>query len=214
MNLESRLRALHAELTHAGMDVRPVLVRPPASEEDVSALEGRLDCVLPPSFRNLLLNVSSEVAFSWFLPNGRQFEPPFHEIFSGRIHWSIAFAEQFELSRRNWVAEAFPDADDPYDRIWHGKLAFYEVGNGDYLGFDVAGPNPDRVVYLSHDDGEGHGFVLADDMFDLIERWLPLAVVGGEDWQWLPFTVDAESGLQPDGPEAARWRRTLQLSPS
>lgn len=83
----------------------------------------------------------------------------------------------------------FPNANDPYDVVWHNKAAFYDVGNGDYLAFDLAEAQHGSVVYLSHDDGQGHGYVLAADFADLLERWVPIACTGGEDWQWLPFTA-------------------------
>lgn len=212
MEFAQRLTALHEELTRGGMDVRPLVLAPPAVASEVAAVESRLSCSLPVEFRRVLLTVSSRVEFRWFLPRGREFDPPFHQSFSGDLHWSVEHTELAELGRRSWVAEVFPDPNDPYDRVWHGKLAFYEVGNGDYLAFDVEGPNPDRVVYLSHDDGAGHGFVLAEDVFELIARWLPLAFAGGEDWQWLPFTETREAGLRPEGELAAAWRHTLGLA--
>jgi hypothetical protein len=161
----------------------------PATESEVAGLEARLGQELPPAFRKLFLTVSAKVELSWFLPRARRFDPPFHQCFRGDLHWSVEETAVAELARREWVAEAFPDASDPYDRVWHGKLAFFEVGNGDYVALDIEGDDPDRVVYLSHDDGEGHGHVLADDVIDLVERWAPLAFVGGEDWQWLHFTT-------------------------
>jgi len=86
----------------------------------------------------------------------------------------------------------FPDERDPYDVVWHHKAAFYEVGNGDYLAFDLSARNYERVTYLSHDDGQGHGHALAHDFGDLLDRWVPLACTGGEDWQWLPFTSETD----------------------
>ncbi len=94
---------------------------------------------------------------------------------------------------------------------WHGKLAFYETGNGDLIAFDLAEDRYGQVVYLSHDDGEGHGYVLARDFRDLLARWLPLGCTGGEDWQWLPFTAGPDSGFEPYAEPAMTWRRFLGI---
>ena len=41
------------------------------------------------------------------------------------------------------------------------KLGFMNIPNGDVIAFDMKESeiNP-SVVYLSHDDGEGHGYIL------------------------------------------------------
>ncbi len=69
----------------------------------------------------------------------------------------------------------------PYNVVWHGKLAFHDVPSGDQLAFDLNEPsNP--VVYLSHDDGEGHGYRLGNDFIDFVERWSMVGCTGPEDW--------------------------------
>jgi hypothetical protein len=57
------------------------------------------------------------------------------------------------------------------------------VGNEDLLALDLADATRGAVVYLSHDDDEGHGYKLAPDFADLVRRWMPLACTGSEDWQ-------------------------------
>jgi hypothetical protein len=173
-------------------------------------VESALGMELPSQFREVLLTLSSHTEFRWFARD-RQFARPFHQNFSGDLHWSLDLMVQFETARRRWCAAAFPDPADPYDAVWHDKLAFYEVGNGDFLAFDRAAETCGQVVYLSHDDGEGHGYVLAQDFRDLLARWLPLACAGGEDWQWLLFVHGPTSGLEPDGEPAKAWRRVLAL---
>ena len=69
------------------------------------------------------------------------------------------------------------------------------------------------MVYLSHDDGEGHGHVLANDAIDLVQRWTRLACVGGEDWQWLPFKPGKDLALAPECANADQWRQLLGLPP-
>ncbi len=106
----------------------------------------------------------------------------------------------------------FPDITNDYDRVWHNKLAFQEVGNGDLIAVDLHPEQAGKIVYLSHDDGEGHGLVLAASFRDFIERWVQLACTGGEDWQWLPFINEGIEGLDPAGVNAGVWRALLKIA--
>ena len=197
-----------------GFDARELVFAKPATARDVRLLEGDLGFPLPPAFATLLTQVSAHVEFRWFAPNKRDFPAPFRQCFSGNLHWSLDFVRQFNADKDSWVRKCFPNPSDPYDRTWHDKLAFYEVGNGDYLALELNDQMRGQVVYLSHDDGEGHGHVLANDAIDLVRRWAPLACVGGEDWQWLPFKRGKSIAIDPDGPEGDQWRELLGLRPS
>ncbi len=85
------------------------------------------------------------------------------------------------------------------------------MGNGDYLAFDMQTPEDAAIVYLSHDDGEGHGYILANNFKELLDNWSRLGFVGSEDWQWLPFTTNARSGIQAESDAADRFREWLGL---
>lgn len=135
---------------------------------------------------------------------------PFRENFCGELNWSLKSLIRIEESRKKWIEICFPDVKDDYDRVWHDKLAFQEVANGDLIAIDLRPEHIGEVVYLSHDDGEGHGMVLAPSLSDLIDRWVPLACTGGEDWQWLPFFENGR-GLNADGDNAHAWRRLLRI---
>lgn len=210
MDIAARLGEIHQLLSDQHFDVRPLVLEPPATRRQIADVESVLGVEHPSAFREVLLTVSSHVEFQWFTGD-RQFARPFHENFSGDLHWSLDRMVEIETARRRWCISAFPNPADPYDSVWHDKLAFYEVGNGDFLAFDLASEIYGQVVYLSHDDGEGHGYVLAQDFRDLLARWLPLACPGGEDWQWLPFVRGPASGLEPDGEPAKAWRRVLAI---
>ena len=210
--LREALEAMQRRLLSRGFDVRPLIFESPASSDELEALESRLDIELPPTFKKLLHEFSRHIEFRWFAPDGVDFPKPFQSNFCGDLHWSIEFTEQFDSAKDSWVTEVFPNADDPYDAVWHNKLAFYEVGNGDYLAVDLSPDRYEEIVYLSHDDGEGHGYVMASNIIDLLRRWVPLACTGGEDWQWLPFTESKQGPINPESDEAARWRWNLGLS--
>jgi hypothetical protein len=114
-------------------------------------------------------------------------------------------------THRGWVSECFSDPANAYDAVWHRKLPIMSVGNGDMIGIELGGAQAGAVVYLSHDDGEGHGYLLGEDFEDYVDRLGRLGGVGAEDWQWLRFTSARTSGLEPDSPRAARWRSWLGL---
>lgn len=69
-----------------------------------------------------------------------------------------------------WIENVFSDPEDEYDVVWHNKLAFSEVGNGDYLAFDMSNTEDAPIVYLSHDNGEGHGYILANNFIEFLNN--------------------------------------------
>jgi len=210
--LQTDLEAIQQKLSSRGFDVKPLVFEPPASSDDLASLESQLGFQIPPSLRKLLQIYSRHVEFRWFAPDGLDFPKPFESNFCGDLHWSVEFTAQFDLAKNGWIKEVFPDPEDSYDAIWHNKLAFYEVGNGDYLAIDLSADRYEEVVYLSHDDGEGHGYVIAQNVLDLLDRWVPIACAGGEDWQWLPFTDSKKGPINPNGDEADKWRWILGLT--
>ncbi len=128
------------------------------------------------------------------------------EIFRGDLHWDAERMPDIMAGYQQWILEVFPDPENPYDRVWHNKLPFQEVGNGDLLAIDLSNDAYGRIVYLSHEDGEGHGYVLAHNFGDLLERWIPLGCPGGEDWQWMPFVSSPTSGIDPECDNAKLWK--------
>lgn len=209
--LEYRLQTILTTLALRGYDTRPLVFAPPAEALDVLMLEAELGFALPTALRRVLLTVSAHVDFCWFAPQRRDFPEPFSSCFGGNLHWSLERLRELQGVMAEWQ-EVFSDLDDPYHAVWHQKLAFQEVGNGDHLALDLRPSHRGEVVYLSHDDGEGHGHVLAADFEALLRDWPLLACVGAEDWQWLPFTTSPRSGIGPDGEAAAAWRQLLGLA--
>jgi cell wall assembly regulator SMI1 len=212
MKLQEQLQEMLKHLLALGYDTEELVFAPPASFNEIQILERTFGFSLPPSFRDTLLNISSHVEFRWFSPQDTEFPEPFGSNFSGNIHWSIRSLKSFNDKKDEWIEKVFPDPNNSYDLVWHNKLAFYEVGNGDYLAIDLNPSKYEQIVYLSHDDGEGHGHVLAEDFQALLTRWAPLAFTGGEDWQWSPFTNDLTSYIDPNCKNAKVWREVLKIA--
>jgi hypothetical protein len=205
-----RWQAARQACERLGGDPLTMDVQGPATEAEVAAVQQELGIALPVSLRQVLTGFSRAVDFSWFLPEGTRFPEPFHEIFSGECSWDLGSLVELERTRRRWIEGVFPDPEDRYDRVWLRKLAFLEVANGDLLALDLAEPEA-PVVYLSHDDGNGHGYRLGRDFADFIERWTTLGCPGAEDWQMLPFLPTPDGGLDISGENAAAWRALLGL---
>jgi cell wall assembly regulator SMI1 len=212
MNLKQQLDEIIRQLSTQGFNVRDLIFEPPCNLAEIQTVEEALGFVLPPSFRETLLTISAHIEFRWFAPDDIEFPEPFSSIFSGDLHWSIHLIKQFNDDKNSWVKEVFPDVTNSYDAVWHNKLAFYEVGNGDYLTIDLNPESYEQIVYLSHDDGEGHGHVIAENFQELIRRWVPLACPGGEAWQWLPFANDLTTPIDPTCPNAKTWSKLLQVN--
>jgi cell wall assembly regulator SMI1 len=186
-------------------------VREPARAEDIERVETRLGIRLPVALAHVFLTCTSGIDFRWQLPRGFEGPEPFHGIFSGGFSLSLESLQEQEHIRREMAEGCFRDRNSPYDVVWHDKLAVMPVPNGDIIGIDLAEGHYGQVVYLSHDDGQGHGFVLGADFIDFLRRWTPLGCPGPEDWQWLPFTSDSTSMLEPESEVADRWRKLLGL---
>lgn len=134
------------------------------------------------------------------------------EIFSATFLISLEDFVDAENDRKGWVENCFTDEADKYDAVWYHKLGFMSVPNGDIIAFDVqkSETNP-PVVYLSHDDGEGHGYILGKDFDTYFEQLLLVGACGNEDWQMLPFCLDAQSGIMSSCENAKEYRRIIGL---
>lgn len=210
--LMDRVKTIRLTIEKSGGKVTEFIHSPPATIDQISQIEKLLEHKLPISFKNVLLEFSSKFSFKWFFDEDLELPNEFREIFSGRIHWDLDALIHLKEDVEGWVDSVFPDIENEYDLVWHNKLAFCDVGNGDYLAFDLNHSDDSPIIYLSHDDGEGHGYTMANNFTELLESWSRIAFVGEEDWQWLLFTESLESRLVPDGEAAERFRAWLRLS--
>lgn len=210
--IRHRIETITSKINELGGEVQEVLIGEPASLDQLLKTEEELGVKLPESFKKVLKEFSGNFSLRWFLPDNMKQPNEFREIFSGCPHWSLEHLPQLEEDRKGWIENVFPNPEDKYDLVWHNKLAFCEVGNGDYLAFDMSNTEDAPIVYLSHDDGLGHGIKIANNFSEFIENWSRIAFVGCEDWQWLPFITSCDSGITPDGDVAKRFRNWLGLA--
>lgn len=194
-----------------GGEVQTFDICDPAKPHEIIALEEKLGFSIPQSFRKTLLSFASKVEFRWFFPDDYEIEGELGGIFCGDRHWSLEWIYEFNESKNGWVEECFPNKEDPYDIVWHNKLAFHEVGNGDYLAIDLKDPSREPIVYLSHDDGEGHGVELAENFEEFLFVTSRLGCVGAEDWQLLAFIESGKPYINADCANAIRLREAMHI---
>jgi len=144
-------------------------MEPPASEQEIVAVEAKLGLRLPKGFREMLLEFSAHVEMAWYLPEDlwwktyRVHRDLLLEVFYGECCWNLNFMAQAEEMRRGWIETNFPDPDHPEEAVWHGKPSFMEVGNGDQLAINSNEGETSFVTYLSHELDSMHGYRLGDD---------------------------------------------------
>jgi hypothetical protein len=208
--LEERLLKILTALREQGYSVDDLVCEPPATSQEVAEVEAQLGFAFPASFRDALITISRRVDFWWRRPDNLEFPAPFEDNVFGQLSWSISSLVDFDNDRKSWIETVFKDPDDAYDRVWHQKLAVFDVGNGDLISIDLEPARAGTVVYLSHDGSMAHGYVLAPSFAEFIRRWTLLACPDGEEAGWIPF-FEVDLGLSEQGEPAKAWRRLLRL---
>lgn len=211
LQIKQLLNKLKETYEQIGIDVNFDL-EPPANETEVLALEKQVKMRLPAEIRNFFLKFSKNCEFNAFLPDDLKLPKELCGIFSACFIISLDEVKRAEESRESWQRECFSNEADEYDRVWHHKLGIMTVGNGDVIALDIAldKDNP-PVVYLSHDDGEGHGYILGKTFNQYLENLLLVGGCGNEDWQMLPFCPNKESGIDPECQNAKMYREIIKL---
>ena len=92
-----------------GGDARELIVREPATEAEVLAVEQKLSVSLPASFRKVLTQFSSSVDFYWQLPEEFKLPHELREVFSGECRWSLSRLVDIEEGCQMWLKHGFPD---------------------------------------------------------------------------------------------------------
>lgn len=183
-----------------------------ATQDEIVDVERRLLIPIPKSLRDVFLFFSKKIEFDAYLPDEFALPPELREIFSASFTISMEELLLAEENRKSWVEDCFSNPDDDYDKVWHNKLGFMTVPNGDIIAFDLSDPKADKkVVYLSHDDGEGHGIVLGETFEEYFNNLLLIGGCGNEDWQMLAF-IDKGKGLCANSENADTYRKLIGLT--
>ena len=214
---KKRLNLFLEKIEDLGGEVEPLTIEKPATEEEIKAVEAKLGYTLPPHFREVLLENTAHLEFGWDIDDIIDEEDislpdKLAEIFRGKLLFGLDLLLDYEEDRQDWEGDAYPNSDKEYDRVWHNKMSFFQVGNGDYIAIELEPENYGKVVYLSHDGSENHGLYIADNFKEFLMNYAAVGCTGGEDWQWEPFYTKGK-GIDPTSKNAKTWYKVLGINP-
>ena len=183
-----------------------------STEQELKDIEATIGTSIPPSLRETFLNFSKKIWLLATFPETLEIPPNLKDVFSANFLISPDELLNAEDDRKSWVEGCFPNLEDPYDKVWHNKLGFMTVPNGDVIAFDLNDSKEDkRVVYLCHDGCEYHGYVLGESFSDYFSKLLLIGGCGNEGWQMEPFISNSVSGIDPDCDNAREYRKIIGL---
>ena len=214
---KKRLNLFLEKIEDLGGEVEPLTIEKPATEDEIKSVEAKLGYTLPPHFREVLLENTAHLEFGWDIDDiidEEEISLPdkLAEIFRGKLLFGLDLLLDYEENRQDWEGEAYPNSDKEYDRVWHNKMSFFQIGNGDYIAIELEPENYGKVVYLSHDGSENHGFYIADNFKEFLMNYAAVGCTGGEDWQWEPFYSKGK-GIDPTSENAQAWQKVLGINP-
>ena len=214
---KKRLNLFLEKIEDLGGEVEPLTIEKPATEDEIKAVEAKLGYTMPPHFREVLLENTAHLEFGWDIDDIIDEEDislpdKLAEIFRGKLLFGLDLLLDYEEDRQDWEGEAYPNSDKEYDRVWHNKMSFFQVGNGDYIAIELEPENYGKVVYLSHDGSENHGLYIADNFKEFLMNYAAVGCTGGEDWQWEPFYTKGK-GIDPTSKNAKTWYKVLGINP-
>jgi len=215
--LKKRLNLFLEKIEDLGGETDPLTIEKPATEDEIKAVEAKLGYTLPPHFREVLLENTAHLEFGWDIDDIIDEEDislpdKLAEIFRGKLLFGLDLLLDYEEDRQDWEGDAYPNSDKEYDRVWHNKMSFFQVGNGDYIAIELEPENYGKVVYLSHDGSENHGLYIADNFKEFLMNYAAVGCTGGEDWQWEPFYTKGK-GIDPTSKNAKTWYKVLGINP-
>ena len=214
---KKRLNLFLEKIEDLGGETDPLTIEKPATEEEIKAVEAKLGYTLPPHFREVLLENTAHLEFGWDIDDiidEEEISLPdkLAEIFRGKLLFGLDLLLDYEEDRQDWEGEAYPNSDKEYDRVWHNKMSFHQVGNGDYIAIELEPENYGKVVYLSHDGSDNHGLYIADNFKEFLMNYAAVGCTGGDDWQWEPF-YSKSKGIDPTSKNAKTWYKVLGINP-
>ena len=214
---KKRLDLFLEKIEDLGGNIDPLTIGKPATEEEIKAVEEQLGYILPSYFREVLLENTAHLDFYWDINDitdegDISLPDKLVEIFRGQLLFGLDLLLDYEDDRKGWVKEVYPDYNNEYDRVWHNKMSFHQVGNGDYIAIELEPENYGKVVYLSHDGSENHGLYIASNFKEFLMNYAAIGCIGGEDWQWEPFYTKGK-GIDPTCENAQAWYKVLEIDP-
>ncbi len=208
------LKWIHEIAKKRGWDYDDIVIKEPLYEKQVEELETKLNIKYPTDFKKILTEYSSGIHFSWQM-RGEKANGEYRGVFCGGgdgYLWNFESLEELYKDYISWVENCFPNIEDEYDKIWHNKIPFLHVPNGDFIVFDVVEPmETSPIIYLSHEGDDFHGSCLANSFIEFITKWTNIGCVGTEDWQLEVFYDVDNKTLKGEGLIIDHWKQWLEV---
>lgn len=83
------------------------------------------------------------------------------------------------------------------------------MSNGDLFAIDLEEESYGKIVYLSHDGSDMHGYVMANSIQEFLEGCTKIGCVGGEDLHWEAFTNNRATPIDASCENAKKWLEIL-----
>lgn len=190
--------------------VHSSVAAPPASDEDVVAVERALGATLPSSLREFFTRGSAGLDYSYtFEPSNelldrlREILPDQRRIYGGARVGPLSDLPDLSRSTSQWASETWIAEEDAQRAIWESARPFLLLDNGDYLALDIGSDQAEPpVVYLKHDD---ESVAIAPGLDEFLRAWEGLCYLGPEHWLLLEF-VSRGGYLDANSDHAARLR--------
>ncbi len=166
----------------------------PATEEQLAAIEARLERKIPQSMRDVLTEFSAAVAFEWNVyeeGDDEDFDPD--NVF---CLWNMYRLPACEENRKLILESIEGLQFEPGEMYFDTAFSFIQVINGDQIAIDTA-QEGEPVIYLSHDLGGGHGGRLAANFADFIDRWSKIACMPFDGYMLDELWSEEADGLDP-----------------
>ena len=221
---KAKLEQLLKQMEKIGCECEPLIFEPPATENEIVAVEKQLGFNLPSEFRNVLLTISKNCRFYWEFPvaismlyqpiNEQHTEPVTRHMHGGELHWGLDLLLRYQKDKEEWIEEVYFDPTDEYSSAWHNKLAFLTVfdNDSDYFAIDLLEELQEKIIYLCHDgDTYSNGCVIANSFSEFLENGLLIAFAGGDSWEWDMFTHNRISGIDPTCENARLWIKAIGI---
>lgn len=180
-----------------------------ASTQEIQSLEQKLKENLPAEIKTFFFSVSREIYLNVDFNNNVSFGKD-GKVSSAYIALSLNGVYDAECSRKKWVEEVFFDTGDDYSKKWHNKFGIMSLINGDIIAMDLE-KQVHPIIYLSHDDGEGHGYILGRSFEEYLKSIVEIGGCGTEDEEFLQFCTDNISGIDLKCTNIIQLREKLRL---
>ena len=187
-----------AAIAPHAIDPPELEIKPPATPQQVDAIEQTLGRPIPAPLRRFILEESAGINFFWMLPEGTEVigVDEDEEPVMGSIEVDISTPFPRPEGETFFGNSGERDAAKVLER-WNSAVEIIPVGNGDAVALDLlTDPENPPVVYMDHETAETHRLAASFDEF--IEAWFSLGCVGPESWILRHFMTDNGEPLPPD----------------